>query len=76
MKDEDTIVMKIINSTMDEVECVLTKTQLLMIKNCLGEICFGIDRSEFHTRIGFSINEVGDFVKELKKITDNLEIEE
>jgi hypothetical protein len=70
------ITMKVINSVNDEVECVLTKDQILMIKNCLGEICFGIDLAEFQTRVGYTRDEVGEFVKQLKQITNNLGIEE
>ena len=68
--------MKVVNSVDNEVACILTRNQILMIKNCLGEVCFGIDLAEFQTRVGFSRNEVGEFVKELKQITDSLGIEE
>ncbi|WP_353413767.1 hypothetical protein [Arenicella sp. 4NH20-0111] len=47
-----------------------------MIKNCLGEVCFGMNVSEFHTRVGFSREDVGTYVKELKTLIEELGIEE
>lgn len=68
--------MKITTVENDDVECVITKRELLMIKNCLGEVCFGMNFSEFQTRIGFSQDDVGNFVKELKALASELGIEE
>jgi hypothetical protein len=35
----------------------LTKDELIMIGNCLNEVCHGIDLFEFETRIGASKEE-------------------
>ncbi len=68
--------MKIQTVESDEIECSITKQELLMIKNCLGEVCFGMNVSEFQTRVGFSREDVGSYVKELKTLIEELSIEE
>jgi hypothetical protein len=67
--------MKVTNVTGDKVECVLTKDQLLMIKNCVRETCSELEL-EFHTRVGFKIEEAIDFAEQVNRIVDEHGIEE
>lgn len=52
----------------------LTTAELIMINNCLNEICYGIDidGAEFDTRLGFARDEVQTL---LQKISDLIEAE-
>jgi hypothetical protein len=70
------ITMKVTNVTEDKVECVLTKDEILMIKNCVGETCFGFRLQDFHSKIGFKKEEVSDFAEQVYRIINELEIEE
>ncbi len=68
--------MKILNSVNGNVQCELSKNEILMIKNCLGEICYGIELAEFYTRVGYTREEIDSLVKTFKKIVVDFDIEE
>lgn len=60
----------------EKFECTLTEDELLMIKNCLAEVCFGMELYEFETRVGYSLDDVGDFTKRLCASLESVGIEE
>ena len=68
--------MKLENFSNNEIELSISKDELLIIKNCVTEVCSGMHVYEFQTRIGFRREEVVAFAKELKSAINDIGIDE
>ncbi|MFN7888181.1 MAG: hypothetical protein ACK5OR_05260 [Betaproteobacteria bacterium] len=55
----------------DDVICVeLSQHELIVINNALNEICNGISIPHFETRIGASVLEVEELLRDVTRIID------
>ena len=65
-----------IDAIENKFECSFSEDELIMIKNSLAEVCFGMEVYEFQTRLGFSREQVSEFAKLFSQKLNQLGIEE
>ena len=71
--------MELIEQLDTIILCKFTEQELIVIKNVIAEVCWGasaIDEFEFQTLIGKNREFTGNIGKQIKKIIDDLGIEE
>lgn len=65
-----------IKSKENKFECTFTEEELIIIKNSMAEVCFGLDVYEFQTRLGHSRDRVSKFAKAFSQSLRDMGIEE
>ena len=66
--------MKILENNEKKIVCEMDHDDILIMKSCLVEVCYGVKIHSFETRIGYKKDRVGNLIKELNKIINNAEI--
>ncbi|MGF6525215.1 hypothetical protein [Variovorax sp. PvP013] len=66
--------MKIVEINNDSISVSLNLDQLLIIHCALNEVVNGLDVFEFETRIGSTLEEVGELQKKINEIIDSVEL--
>jgi hypothetical protein len=68
--------MNIVNKKDDKYILEASEEELIILRNCVAEICHAMYISEFQTRIGFTKEFVSNFAKNLSEELDKNDIEE
>jgi hypothetical protein len=65
--------MKIIGTAHNTVDLSVSTFELRIINNALNEVCNGLDRWDFDTRMGASVDEAKQLLREFRAALDAAE---
>ncbi|MDB9489240.1 hypothetical protein PN478_01660 [Dolichospermum circinale CS-534/05] len=65
--------MELIDKALKRVDVRISLDELLILNNALNEVCHGLDKFEFDTRMGVSQEEVAKLLQKIGSLIDEVE---